>query len=115
MLVMARMDSLIMVMLGLAQLLLADSLGLEILGWLLNGTGFGTIGLGIYFLLFVGRHQQEFSEAYSKLEKTNLSRDESGELTFTDASPKVTKVIWYLIPVALTIIGAISYLTRLGS
>jgi hypothetical protein len=112
---MARMDSLIMVMLGLAQLLIADSFGLNILTWIFNGTGFGTIGLGIYFLLFIGRHQQEFSDAYSKLEKTNLMRDESGELQFIDANPRVTKVIWYFVPIALTFIGAIAFLTNLGS
>ena len=82
---MARIDSLIMVMLGLAQLLIGDAHGLEFLGILLQGTGGGTIVMGIYFLIFLSRHQKEFSESYSKLEKTTLVRDGTGELQFIDA------------------------------
>ena len=55
---MARIDSLIMVMLGLAQLLIGDAIGLEFLSILLQGTGGGTIVMGIYFLIFLSRHQK---------------------------------------------------------
>lgn len=109
---MARIDSLIMVMLGLAQLLIGDALGLEILGILLQGTGGGTIIMGIYFLIFLSRHQKEFSESYSKLERTTLVRDGTGQLQFVDARPKVTKLMWYVIPVGLTIIGTITWLAN---
>jgi hypothetical protein len=109
---MARIDSLIMVMLGLAQLLIGDAIGLEFLSILLQGTGGGTIVMGIYFLIFLSRHQKEFSESYSKLEKTRLERDENGELHYIDAKPAVTKVVWYIIPVVLTLIGAITWLAN---
>lgn len=107
---MARVDSLIMIMLGLAQLLIGDALGLEILGILLQGTGGGTIAMGIYFLIFLSRHQKEFTESYSKAEKTRLDRDGDGNLHFVDSNTAVTKVIWYIIPVVLTITGAIAWL-----
>ena len=107
---MARVDSLIMIMLGLAQLLIGDALGLEILGILMQGTGGGTIAMGIYFLIFLSRHQKEFTESYSKAEKTRLDRDGDGNLHFVDSNTAVTKVIWYIIPVVLTITGAIAWL-----
>ena len=109
---MARIDSLIMVMLGLAQLLIGDAIGLEFLSILLQGTGGGTVVMGIYFLIFLSRHQKEFSESYSKLEKTRLERDENGELLYIDAKPAVTRVVWYIIPVVLTLIGAITWLAN---
>jgi hypothetical protein len=108
--IMARIDSLIMVMLGLAQLLIGDAIGLELLGILLQGTGGGTIVMGIYFLIFLSRHQKEFSDSYSKLEKTRLARDGNGDLHYVDAQPTVTKVVWYIIPAVLTLIGAITWL-----
>ncbi|MDG1553768.1 MAG: hypothetical protein P8Q96_02500 [Candidatus Thalassarchaeaceae archaeon] len=107
---MARIDSLILVMLGLAQILIGNSIALEFLAVLLQGTGGGTIVMAIYFLIFLSKHQKEFDGAYSKLEKTTLIRDESGELVFQDSNTVVTKVIWYIIPVGLTIVGAIVWL-----
>ncbi len=107
---MARIDSLILVMLGIAQIMIGDVMALEFLGILLQGTGGGTIVMAIYCLIFLSKHQKEFSESYSKLEKTTLVRDESGELQFIDSSPVVTRVIWYIIPVGLTVIGAIFWL-----
>ncbi|MBT4794498.1 MAG: hypothetical protein HON69_04960, partial [Euryarchaeota archaeon] len=47
---MARIDSLILVMLGLAQILIGNSIALEFLAVLLQGTGGGTIVMAIYFL-----------------------------------------------------------------
>jgi hypothetical protein len=109
---MARIDSLIMVMLGLAQLLIGDAIGLEFLSILLQGTGGGTIVMGIYFLIFLSRHQKEFSESYTKLEKTRLERDGNGNLHYVNAKPTVTKIVWYIIPVVLTLIGAITWLAN---
>ena len=77
---MARVDSLILVMLGIAQILIGSSTTLEFLALLLQGSGGGTIVMAIYFLIFIGKHQKEFDGAYSKLEKTNLIRNENGEL-----------------------------------
>ena len=107
---MARIDSLILVMLGIAQIMIGDVMALEFLGIILQGTGGGTIVMAIYFLIFISKHQKEFSESYSKLERTTLVRDESGELQFMDSNPVVTRVIWYIIPVGLTVIGAIFWL-----
>jgi hypothetical protein len=53
---------------------------------------------------------KEFDGAYSKLEKTTLIRNDSGELEFHDASTVVTRVIWYIIPIGLTVIGAVFWL-----
>ena len=47
---MARIDSLILVMLGVAQMLIGNSVTLEFIGVLLQGTGGGTIVMAIYFL-----------------------------------------------------------------
>jgi len=111
---MARIDSLILVMLGLAQILIGNSIALEFLAVLLQGTGGGTIVMAIYFLIFLSKHQKEFDGAYSKLEKTTLVRNDNGELEFEDANTVVTKVIWYVFPVGLTIIGMIVWLANLG-
>ena len=111
---MARVDSLILVMLGIAQILIGSSTTLEFLALLLQGSGGGTIVMAIYFLIFIGKHQKEFDGAYSKLEKTNLIRNENGELEFQDANTVVTRVIWYVIPVGLTIIGMIVWLANLA-
>ena len=47
----------------------------------LQGTGSGMLALGVYFLIFVARNHKEFSDRYSKSEKTVLVRDpETGEL-----------------------------------
>ena len=50
---MARIDSLILVMLGIAQIMIGDVMALEFLGILLQGTGGGTIVMAIYFLIFL--------------------------------------------------------------
>jgi hypothetical protein len=111
---MARMDSLILVMLGLAQIMIGDDLLTGFLSILLQGTGGGTIVMAIYFLIFLSKHQSELSDTYSKIEKTTLIRDDSsGKLKFVDASPVATKVMWYIIPVGLTVIGAIFWLADL--
>ena len=57
---MARIDSLILVMLGVAQMLIGNSVTLEFIGVLLQGTGGGTIVMAIYFLIFLSKHQKEF-------------------------------------------------------
>ena len=111
---MARIDSLILVMLGIAQMLIGNSIALEFIGILLQGTGGGTIVMAIYFLIFLSKHQKEFDGAYSKLENTTLVRNESGELEFQDANTVVTRVIWYVVPVGLTVVGMIVWLANLG-
>ena len=110
---MARMDSLILVMLGLAQILIGNSIELAFIDVLLQGTGGGTIVMAIYFLIFISKYQKEFSESYSKLEKTTLIRNESGELEFHDANTVVTRAIWYVIPVGLTFLGMVVWLANL--
>lgn len=67
--------------------------------------------LGIYFLIFLARHEKEFSEVYSKMEKTEFIRDESGRiLDVTDKTPKAVRAIWYAIPVLMTVLGALAWL-----
>ena len=111
---MARIDSLILVMLGIAQMLIGNSVTLEFIGVLLQGTGGGTIVMAIYFLIFLSKHQKEFDGAYSKLENTTLVRNDNGELEFQDANTVVTRVIWYVVPVGLTVVGMIVWLANLG-
>ena len=41
-------------------------------------------------------------------------RNESGELEFQDANTVVTRVIWYVVPVGLTILGMVVWLANLG-
>mgnify|MGYP004008484935 FL=1 len=110
---MARMDSLILVMLGLAQILIGNSIELAFIDILLQGTGGGTIVMANYFLIFISKYQKEFSESYSKLEKTTLIRNESGELEFHDANTVVTRAIWYVIPGGLTFLGMVVWLANL--
>ena len=73
---MARVDSMLWFMMGFAQLLLGGRLSgdptLELLGIILQGTGGSSVILGIYFLMFLARHEKEFTEGYSKMEKLSL-------------------------------------------
>ncbi len=67
--------------------------------------------LGIYFLIFLARHEKEFSEVYSKMEKTEFIRDETGRiLDMADKTPKAVRAIWYAIPVLMTFLGALAWL-----
>ena len=108
---MARVDSLIWFLAGFAQLLLAGVVGgdpvLDILAIILQGTGSSSLVLGVYFLIFIARHQKEFRNTYNKIEKTNLVRNETnGELEIVDVTPKVNKALWYSIPTGLTFLSA---------
>lgn len=112
---MARVDSLIWFMLAFGQLILGGAIGgdpiLELLGLVLQGTGGSSLILGIYFLLFLARHEKEFSEGYSKMEKTAFLRDAEGKIIdLEDTTPKALKAIWYSVPVGLTLIGAMAWL-----
>ncbi len=112
---MARVDSLIWFLAGFAQLLLAGVVGgdpvLDFLAVILQGTGSSSLVLGVYFLIFIARHQKEFRDRYSKIEKTSLVRNESnGELEIVDVTPQVNKALWYSIPVALTFLSAFLWL-----
>ncbi len=113
---MARSDSLTWFMMGIAQILIGeaiiDSPGTsELVGQIIQWSGGGTFALGIYFLLFVARNESEFSELYSKAEKTILQVDPAtGKKTLVDDSPKAIKAAWYAIPVTMTFIGAMAWL-----
>jgi hypothetical protein len=108
---MARKDSLTWFMLGIAQILIGDAIAGEIIGPLIQASGGGTLALGIYFLLFVARHDEEFSELYSKAEKTILHTDPAtGRKELVDDSPKGVKAAWYAVPVVMTFIGAMAWL-----
>ena len=115
---MARVDSLIWLLMGFAQLLIGKQLlaadpTMALIGALLQGTGGSSVMLGIYFLIFLTRHQKEFNQTYSKSEKTTLVRnDETGELDVIDTSPKLQKNIWYIVPIIFTAFGAISWLVK---
>ncbi len=113
--VMARRDSLTWFMMGLAQIMIGDAIleagTSEVMGQLIQMTGGGTIALGIYFLLFLARNESEFSELYSKAEKTVLEVDpSSGKKKLVDNSPKGVKAVWYTIPVAMTFLGLMAWL-----
>ncbi len=112
---MARQDSLLWFLMGVAQLLLGDALlssGVsDTIGQLIQMSGGGTIALGIYFLIFLARHESEFSQAYNKAEKLILETDPvTGKKVLRDNSPRAIKAIWYTIPVGMTFIGLIAWL-----
>jgi len=112
---MARKDSLTWFMMGIAQILIGEAIidagTSEIMGSLIQWSGGGTVALGIYFLLFVARHDDEFSELYNKAEKTILHTDPAtGRKELVDDSPKGVKAAWYAVPVVMTFIGAMAWL-----
>ena len=108
---MARVDSLIWFMAGFAQLFVGSSLEAE-LGVLLEITGGSSVLLGLYALVFVARHHKEFTESYSKLEKTTMTRDDQGRIHRIDDSDQVKRVVWYAIPIILTFFAAIGWLAN---
>ncbi len=121
MIFMARRDSVTWFVMGVAQLLLGQAIAksaaagslTEAIAWLIQITGGGTFALGIYFLLFIARHEDEFSAAYSKAEKTILAVDpNTGRKELVDDSPAAVKVAWYAIPVVMTFIGMVSWLAN---
>jgi len=112
---MARLDSIIFFLLGFAQLLLGGQMAgdpiLGLLGLILQGTGGSSLLLGVYFLIFVARHQKEFNDSYSKIEKTTLVRDEqTGQLVLKDTTPTANKLLWYAGPIGLTLLSALVWL-----
>lgn len=112
---MARRDSITWFMLGVAQLLLGEALleagSSELLAQVIQLSGGGTIALGIYFLIFLARHESEFSEAYNRAEKMVLQvNPETGEKQLVDDSPKALKAAWYAIPTGMTLIGLLALL-----
>ena len=109
---MARVDSLIWFMAGFAQLFVGSSLEDSILGLILEITGGSSVLLGLYALIFVARHHKEFEEAYSKLEKTTMSRDEQGRIHRIDDSNQVKRVVWYAVPIILTFFAALGWLAN---
>jgi hypothetical protein len=118
---MSRLDSLIWLLLGFAQLLIGAAIGgndkilLDLLAALLQGTGYSSVLLGLYFLIFLARHQKEFANSYSKVERATLVRNEkTGVLELTDHSTLGSKAFWYAIPVGLTFISAVAWLGTRG-
>jgi len=116
---MSRLDSLIWLLLGFAQLLMGAAIGgdpiLDMLSLLLQGTGGSSVLLGLYFLIFLARHQKEFADSYSKVERATLVRNEkTGILELTDHSTLGSKAFWYAIPVGLTFISAVAWIGTMG-
>ena len=112
---MARTDSLTWFMLGIAQIMIGEALvdagTPDWLGRVIQGTGSGTLALGIYFLLFLARNESEFKELYSKAEKTIMVTDpNSGKKELVDDSSRPVKAIWYSIPVGMAFLGLVSLL-----
>jgi len=112
---MARQDSLTWFMMGIAQILIGEAIvdagASEFVGQVIKWSGGGTLALGIYFLLFIARHESEFSEVYSKAEKTIISTNPvTGRKELIDNSPKGVKAAWYTIPVVMTFIGMMAWL-----
>lgn len=102
-------------MLGVAQLLLGEAMldagASEMLAQLIQLSGGGTIALGIYFLLFLARHESEFAQAYSKAEKMVLEvNPDTGQKELIDDSPKALKAVWYAVPIGMTFIGLMAWL-----
>ena len=116
---MGRIDSLIWLLLGFAQLLMGAAIGgdpiLDMLSLLLQGTGGSSVLLGLYFLIFLARHQKEFANSYSKVERATLVRNEkSGVLELKDDASLGSKAFWYAIPIGLTFISAVAWLGTRG-
>ncbi len=116
---MGRVDSLIWLLLGFAQLLMGAAIGgdpiLDMLSLLLQGTGGSSVLLGLYFLIFLARHQKEFADSYSKVERATLVRNEkTGILELKDHASLGSKAFWYAIPIGLTFISAVAWLGTRG-
>jgi hypothetical protein len=116
---MGRVDSLIWLLLGFAQLLMGAAIGgdpiLDMLSLLLQGTGGSSVLLGLYFLIFLARHQKEFANSYSKVERATLVRNEkTGILELKDHTSLGSKAFWYAIPIGLTFISAVAWLGTRG-
>ena len=113
---MARVDSLIWFMAGFTQLFVGSELAADpsmaVLGMILEITGGSSVLLGIYALVFVARHHKEFEAAYSKLEKTTMTRDEQGRIYRIDDSNKAVRAVWYGIPILLTFLAALGWLAN---
>jgi hypothetical protein len=113
---MARKDSWTWFVLGVAQLLLGDALldagTSKVLAQLIQFTGGGTIALGLYFLIFLARHESQFTDAYSKAERMVLEKDpESGRKNLVPSpTSTATKAAWYAVPAVMTFIGLIALL-----
>ncbi len=108
---MARVDSLIWFMAGFAQLFVGSEIGSG-LGTILEVTGGSSVLLGLYALVFVARHHKEFTESYSKLEKTTMTRDDQGRIHRIDDSNQVKRAVWYAVPIILTFFAALGWLAN---
>ena len=90
---------------------LVDSGASSLLANLITWSGGGTIALGLYFLIFLARHESEFSEVYNKAEKMAIETDPvTGKRILVDNSPKAVTAAWYAVPAVMTFIGAMAWL-----
>ena len=114
---MSRADSMIWFMLGFAQLIMANQIGTEgimiILDLLLTATGGSSLLIGLYVLLFFAKHSKDFSAAYPRFEKSEVSRNIDGNLQVTDGDSNIKKGLGIVIPAVLTMISAIVWLSTL--
>ena len=111
---MARTDSMIWFLFGFAQLIIADVFSdaamLTIMEHFFNISGGGSLIIGLYVLLFMAKHSQDFADVYSKFEKSEVIRKPDGNLEFVDGDSAVIKGASVVLPAILTIIAAITWL-----
>ncbi|PDH22815.1 MAG: hypothetical protein CND89_03495 [Marine Group II euryarchaeote MED-G38] len=110
---MARSDSMMWFIVGFAQLIIANEIEKGFFNMLFSTTGGSSLVVGLYVLLFIARHSEEFTDAYSKFEKSELKRDENGSLTITNGDSTVKKGMGIAIPASITFISAIVWLATL--
>lgn len=111
---MARTDSMIWFILGFAQLIVANlNYGdgiLQILEIFLNVSGGSSVMVGLYVLLFMAKHSQDFSDVYTKYEKSEVIRSDEGNLVITDGDSVVAKGMGIIVPAILSVCAAIYWL-----
>ncbi|MBT3641649.1 MAG: hypothetical protein HOJ64_00365 [Euryarchaeota archaeon] len=114
---MARTDSMIWFILGFAQLIFANlNYGegiLQTLEFFLNVTGGSSIMVGLYVLLFMAKHSQDFSDAYTKYEKSEVIRSDEGNLVITDGDSVVAKGMGIIVPAIISVFAAIYWLSTI--
>jgi len=113
---MARSDSVLFFLAGFTQLLIGSELAadptLAILGAILELTGGSSVLIGVYLLIFVARHHQEFTSSYNKLEKASMASGDSGRLQRVDPEPVSRRLTNIIIPGILAFIAAMAWLSN---
>ena len=115
-LLMTRASSPLFFLAGFTQLYIGSALGddaaLALLGTILEVTGGSSVLVGLYLLIFVARHHEEFSESYNKIENSVMSRENTGSLHRVDPKPASTQLINVIIPSILSFIAAWAWLAN---